>query len=607
MRRTLASLALLAAMVPAVAAGVEQGSCRTVRFSDVGWTDITATTALTSRLLQALGYSTTTEILSIPVTYAAIKTRQIDVFLGDWQPSMEEDRKPFLAEGSVQVVRANLKGAKYTLAVPSYVAAGGVKSFADLSAHADRFQKKIYGIEPGNNGNRMIGSIITENRFDLGTWNLVESSEQGMLSEVDRALRKGEWIVFLAWSPHPMNLKYHIEYLAGGDDTFGPGYGGATIYTDVRTGYLAECPNVAKLLGNLTFTPEIESQMMALILDEHLDGATAASRFLSTHLDLVDPWVVGVLTFDGKPATVAVRQNLSASKLHRIADGLEAANDWITGHKIPLGSWLNQVVDYAMHHAQRSFDTISTVMGAVITALTNALMRVPALLLILVLTVAAYVLHRSLMLALFVSCSLLLIDNLGYWEATIQTLALVVFSTVVCMLFGVPIGIAAAHRPWVYKVLHPMLDLMQTIPTFVYLIPTLVLFGLGVVPGLISTVIFAIPAPIRLTHLGISSVPTHLLDVGASFGATRRQLLFKIELPHALPTIMAGITQCIMLSLSMVVIAALVGAGGLGKPVVRALNSVNIAMGFEAGLAIVILAIILDRVFKRSGDGAAHH
>jgi glycine betaine/proline transport system permease protein len=164
----------------------------------------------------------------------------------------------------------------------------------------------------------------------------------------------------------------------------------------------------------------------------------------------------------------------------------------------------------------------------------------------------------------------------------------------------VPIGIAAAHRPWLYKFLHPVLDLMQTIPTFVYLIPTLVLFGLGVVPGLISTVIFAIPAPIRLTHLGISSVPRQLVEVGEAFGATRPQLLFKVELPHALPTIMAGVTQCIMLSLSMVVIAALVGADGLGKPVVRALNSVNIAMGFEAGLAIVILAIILDRVFKRS-------
>jgi glycine betaine/proline transport system substrate-binding protein len=194
----------------AAAGSKEAASCRTVRFADVGWTDITATTALTSSLLQALGYRTVTEILSIPVTYASIKNRQIDVYLGDWQPSMEEDRKPFLADGSVQVVRANLEGAKYTLAVPSYVADAGVRSFADLHTYADRFKHRIIGIEPGNNGNRMIGTIIGENRFGLGDWTLVESSEQGMLSEVDRAIRKSEWIVFLAWSPHPMNLKYHI-------------------------------------------------------------------------------------------------------------------------------------------------------------------------------------------------------------------------------------------------------------------------------------------------------------------------------------------------------------------------------------------------------------
>ncbi len=167
------------------------------------------------------------------------------------------------------------------------------------------------------------------------------------------------------------------------------------------------------------------------------------------------------------------------------------------------------------------------------------------------------------------------------------------------MLIGVPLGVASAHRPWLHQAMRPVLDLMQTIPTFVYLIPTLILFGLGVVPGLISTVIFAIAAPIRLTHLGISNTPKSLLEAGESFGCTPRQLLFKVELPSAMPSIMAGLTQCIMLSLSMVVIAALVGADGLGKPVVRALNTVNIAQGFEAGLAIVILAIVLDRICRR--------
>jgi len=207
-------------------------------------------------------------------------------------------------------------------------------------------------------------------------------------------------------------------------------------------------------------------------------------------------------------------------------------------------------------------------------------------------------LQRSARLTVFVGAALLLIINMGYWGETMETLSMVVFATLTCVLIGVPIGIAAAHRPWLEAALRPLLDLMQTIPTFVYLIPTLILFGLGVVPGLISTVIFALPAPIRLTTLGIASVPRPLLEAGEAFGATRSQLLWKVEIPHALPSIMAGVTQCIMLSLSMVVIAALVGADGLGKPVVRALNSVNIADGFEAGLAIVIVAIVLDRLCK---------
>src|SRR6185503_20269991 len=193
------------------------------------------------------------------------------------------------------------------------------------------------------------------------------------------------------------------------------------------------------------------------------------------------------------------------------------------------------------------------------------------------------------------------IINLGFWKETIETLALVIAAAGVSMAIGVPVGIAAAHRPWLFRILRPVLDLMQTMPTFVYLIPVLVLFGLGLAPGLIATVIFAIPAPVRLTHLGITTVPKQLLEAGEAFGATKRQLLWKVELPAALPTIMAGLTQCIMLCLSMVVIAALVGADGLGKPVVRALNTVNIPMGIEAGLAIVVLAIILDRVC-RVGD-----
>lgn len=271
---------------------------------------------------------------------------------------------------------------------------------------------------------------------------------------------------------------------------------------------------------------------------------------------------------------------------------------WLLSNKLPLGAWIEAFVSQLTDHGQEVFDAISTVLGAAIDGLTTLFIFFPPLLLIGLIGFGILALHRSWILAAGSVVSMVLIANLGYWEATMETLSLVLFSTVVCMVLGVPIGIAAAHRPWLYTLLRPMLDLMQTIPTFVYLIPTLILFGLGVVPGLISTVIFAIPAPIRLTYLGVAAVPPYLIEAGLAFGATKRQLLWKIELPSALPSIMAGVTQCIMLSLSMVVIAALVGAGGLGKPVVRALNTVNIGMGFEAGLAIVILAIILDRVCK---------
>ena len=218
-------------------------------------------------------------------------------------------------------------------------------------------------------------------------------------------------------------------------------------------------------------------------------------------------------------------------------------------------------------------------------------------------TALAWWLKRSIAFTLFTAFATLLILNQGYWEEMLQTLALVLAAAIVCMAVGIPLGILAAHRPGFSAFLRPILDLMQTIPTFVYLIPALILFGLGMVPGLIATVIFAIPAPIRLTELGIKSVPRQLVEAGKSFGATRWQLLWKVELPHAIPNIMAGLTQTIMLSLSMVVIAALVGAPGLGVPVVRALNTVNIAKGFEAGLVIVLVAILLDRFLRHERQG----
>lgn len=276
---------------------------------------------------------------------------------------------------------------------------------------------------------------------------------------------------------------------------------------------------------------------------------------------------------------------------------------WITGHKLPLGSTVKLLITYLQDNAAGFFDLVTDAIAFAVDGSTHVLLALPPLAIVAAAAALAWWLQRSLRLAAFVALAFLLIINLGYWTQTIETVSLVGFATLTSVAIGVPLGIAAAHRPWLYTLVRPVLDLMQTLPTFVYLIPTLVLFGLGAAPGLISTVIFAIAAPVRLTHLGITSVPPQLREAAEAFGATKRQLLWKVEVPHALPTIMAGVTQCIMLSLSMVVIAALVGAEGLGTPVVRALGQVNIPMGFEAGTAIVLLAIVLDRVCRRPARG----
>ena len=271
----------------------------------------------------------------------------------------------------------------------------------------------------------------------------------------------------------------------------------------------------------------------------------------------------------------------------------------MNNYKIPLGEVTADFVDWLILHGATFFDSFADALEMTITAVTDGLLWVNPLLLIGLFGLLAHLIQRKWTLTVFCLLSFLLILNMGYWTATMETLAQVLFATIVCVVIGVPVGIYAAHRPNFHTALQPVLDLMQTVPTFVYLIPTLTLFGLGVVPGLISTVVFAVAAPIRLTYLGIHDVPGSLMDAGKAFGCSRWQMLTRIELPYAMPSISAGITQCIMLSLSMVVIAALVGADGLGKPVVRALNTADIAVGFEAGLAIVLLAIMLDRVCKQ--------
>ena len=305
-------LGLGAALVlqAAAAEAADPDACKAVRFSDVGWTDITATTALASVILEGLGYEPSAEVLAVPVTYASLKNKDIDVFLGNWMPSMAADIEPYAKDGSVETVRANLEGAKYTLAVPTYTAEAGVKSFADIAKIADGLDDKIYGIEPGNDGNRLIQDIIDKKAFGLGDFELVESSEQGMLAQVARAVAAKEPIVFLAWEPHPMNVKFDLAYLEGGDDYFGPNSGGATVHTNVRAGYAGECPNVGRLLSNLSFTLPMESEVMGAILDEGKEPTEAAAEWLKANPSVLDGWLDGVTTLAGEPGLAAVKAHL---------------------------------------------------------------------------------------------------------------------------------------------------------------------------------------------------------------------------------------------------------------------------------------------------------
>ena len=272
--------------------------------------------------------------------------------------------------------------------------------------------------------------------------------------------------------------------------------------------------------------------------------------------------------------------------------------EWLTDTKIPIGKTARAVFDWLQDNGAWFFDGLAEIMEALIEGVLWLLQSPHPLIIILLFVALTWALQRSWKTCLLIALGFLFILNQGYWEETTESLTLVLSACVVCMGLGVPIGIAAAHRPRLYAYMRPVLDLMQTLPTFVYLIPAIVFFGIGMVPGLIATVIFVLPAPIRLTHLGVSTTPKHLIEAVRAFGATPRQTLWKVELPYAFPQIMAGLNQTIMLSLSMVVIAALVGADGLGVPVVRALNQVNTALGFESGFVIVVVAIMLDRMLR---------
>ncbi|WP_372423411.1 choline ABC transporter substrate-binding protein [Salinarimonas chemoclinalis] len=287
-------------------------ACRAPVFADVGWTDITATTAAVSVVLEALGYAPESELLSVPVTYASLANGDVDVFLGNWMPTMAADIAPYREAGTVVSLETpNLTGAKYTLAVPAYLAEQGLTDFADIATFADALDGEIYGIEPGNDGNRLIQSMIDEDMFGLGSFRLVESSEQGMLAQVRRSAARDRAIVFLGWEPHPMNANFDLVYLSGGDDVFGPNYGGAEVYTNVRSGLMEECANLGALLTNLEFTLAMENEIMGAILDDDRAPADAARAWLSQNVDTALGWVEGVTTVDGGDGAEAVRAALT--------------------------------------------------------------------------------------------------------------------------------------------------------------------------------------------------------------------------------------------------------------------------------------------------------
>lgn len=307
---TLTRLSTATALV-ALMSSPALANCDVVRFSDVGWTDITATTAVATTILGALGYETEVTVLSVPVTYTSMASGDIDVFLGNWMPTMEADIAPYREAGTVDTVRRNLAGAKYTLATNAAGAALGITDFASIATNADALQDRIYGIEPGNDGNRLILDMIAADAFGLNGFEVVESSEQGMLAQVARADARGEPVVFLGWEPHPMNASFQMTYLAGGDDWFGPDFGGAEVYTNTRAGYVGECPNVGTLLNNLEFSLALENEIMGAILNDGVDPEAAAAAWLAANPSVLGPWLAGVTTRDGGDALAAVTAALN--------------------------------------------------------------------------------------------------------------------------------------------------------------------------------------------------------------------------------------------------------------------------------------------------------
>lgn len=305
-RSLLKTVLLSSALTVTMAGTTLAADCSKITFSDVGWTDITATTAATTFVLDALGYNTVTKVLSVPVTYTGLAQGDIDVFLGNWMPTMEADIAPYRDAGTVETVRTNLTGAKYTLATNAAGAALGINDFDDIAAHKAELDGDIYGIEAGNDGNRLIIDMIENGPFGLAGFNIVESSEQGMLAAVAKANKKNKPIIFLGWEPHPMNANFEMSYLSGGDDYFGPDLGGAVVDTNTRAGFVAQCPNAGKFLNNLSFSLAMENEIMGAILNDDEDPRDAAKTWLAAHPATWQAWLDGVTTKDGGNAKAAV-------------------------------------------------------------------------------------------------------------------------------------------------------------------------------------------------------------------------------------------------------------------------------------------------------------
>lgn len=306
-----ASVVVGSLLVSQSAMSAEPEACKLVRMADPGWTDITATNAVAGIVLGALGYEQKVSALSVPITYVGVKKDQIDVFLGNWMPAQKALVEPILKEGAMEVVHANLPKAKFTLAVPGYVADAGVKNFADLAKFADKFDRKIYGIESGSPANQNIKKMIDAKSYGLDGWTLVESSEQSMLSQVARKERGKDWIVFLAWEPHQMNTKFQINYLDGDKEYFGPNYGSATVNTVSRRGYAAQCPNAGRLFGQMEFTVDLENKIITDVLDQKIDAKAAALRQLKANPKMLDTWLAGVKTYSGEDGLAAVKKLLA--------------------------------------------------------------------------------------------------------------------------------------------------------------------------------------------------------------------------------------------------------------------------------------------------------